>query len=431
MTVSRVAQLFVPLGASWLLMAAEQPLLTAVIARMADQKVQLAAWGAVVFPVALVIEAPIIMLLAASTALCGDKQSYRKVRRFMLVAGASLTALHVLVAFTPLFDVLTRQLLRTPAAAIEPARLGLQLMTPWTWAIAYRRFQQGVLIRFGRARAVTVGTVIRLTSVGSVLAVGFYATDWPGVAVAGAAISVGVVAEAVYSGWCVRSVLPRLRPAPAPGAELDLRRFLAFYVPLAMTPLVMLLIHPLGAAAMGRMPNSIDSLAAWGPLYGLVFVARSVGMGYNEAVVSLIGERGSLPALRRFNRILMTVTTGGLLLVAATPLAGLWFGHVQHLAPDLEQLARLGVLLCIPMPAYQVLQSFYQGALVSSRRTAPVTEAVIVYGVVATLMCALGVALAPTAGLVWVVISFVTAGSCQTTWLWVRSRGVIRKFAAN
>lgn len=160
-TLGRVASLFIPLGASWFLMAAEQPLLTAVIARMADQKVQLAAWGAVVFPVALVIEAPIIMLLAASTALCGDRQSYDKVRRFMLVAGASLTVLHVLVAFTPLFDLLTTHVLRTPAEAVEPARLGLKLMTPWTWAIAYRRFQQGVLIRFEHGRAVTAGTLVR------------------------------------------------------------------------------------------------------------------------------------------------------------------------------------------------------------------------------------------------------------------------------
>ena len=83
------------------------------------------------------------------------------------------------------------------------------------------------------------------------------------------------------------------------------------------------------------------------------------------------------------------------------------------------------------MPAYQVLQSFYQGALVSGRRTAPVTEAVIVYAVVATLLCGLGVALQSTTGLVWVVSSFVLAGVCQTAWLWMRSARVIRSFAAD
>jgi len=47
---------------------------------------------------ALIIEAPIIMLLAASTALSKDLPSYRLIRRFMMWAGGLLTGLHILVA---------------------------------------------------------------------------------------------------------------------------------------------------------------------------------------------------------------------------------------------------------------------------------------------------------------------------------------------
>ena len=164
-------------------MAAEQPMLTATVARMADEKIHLAAWGAVVFPIALVVEAPIIMLLAASTALCEDWVSYRKVRRFMLIAGGGLTAIHVLVAFTPLFDWVCEVLLDTPEEVREPARLGLQIMTPWTWAIAYRRFQQGVLIRFEKAHAVSEGTVLRMLAVTATLLAGYHLTSLPGIVV--------------------------------------------------------------------------------------------------------------------------------------------------------------------------------------------------------------------------------------------------------
>jgi len=79
-----------PLAASWLLMGAELPLLSAVIARLENPKIHLAAYGGVVFPLALLIEAPIIMLLAASTALSKDMASYRLVRRFMMITSASL-----------------------------------------------------------------------------------------------------------------------------------------------------------------------------------------------------------------------------------------------------------------------------------------------------------------------------------------------------
>jgi len=121
-TLRRVFRLWWPLATSWLLMAAELPLLTAVVARLPDPKVHLAAYGSVVFPVSLVIEGPIIMLLAASTALCTHWRAYRQVRRFMMVAGAGLTAVHVAVAFTPLYDVVAGGLMGAPEAILEPAR---------------------------------------------------------------------------------------------------------------------------------------------------------------------------------------------------------------------------------------------------------------------------------------------------------------------
>ena len=71
-----------PLAASWLLMGTEMSLVSAVIARLDDATYHLAAFGGVVFPFALLIEAPIIMMLAASTALCTDRNAYRTLLRF-------------------------------------------------------------------------------------------------------------------------------------------------------------------------------------------------------------------------------------------------------------------------------------------------------------------------------------------------------------
>src|SRR6186713_499562 len=106
LTVRDVQRTWLPLAASWLLMGFELPLVSAVLARLAEPRIHLAAYGGVVFPLALLIEAPIIMLLAASTALARDRASYAVGRRFMLVAGLGLTGLHALVAFTPLFDLI-------------------------------------------------------------------------------------------------------------------------------------------------------------------------------------------------------------------------------------------------------------------------------------------------------------------------------------
>ena len=66
----RIFHTWWPLAASWLLMGVELPVISAVIARLAYPEISLAAYGGVIYPLALIIESPIIMLLAASTALC-------------------------------------------------------------------------------------------------------------------------------------------------------------------------------------------------------------------------------------------------------------------------------------------------------------------------------------------------------------------------
>ncbi len=80
----------------------------------------------------------------------------------MNTLGAVLTALHIIMVATPVYDLLARYVIHAPEEIIGPARIGLLITIPWTWAIAYRRFHQGVLIRFGHSLKVGVGTAVRL-----------------------------------------------------------------------------------------------------------------------------------------------------------------------------------------------------------------------------------------------------------------------------
>src|SRR3990172_2989147 len=123
MPVRRVFHPWWPLAASWLLMGIELPALSAVVARLAYPEVNLAAYSGIVFPLALLIESPIIMLLAASTALSVDWASYLKLRRFMMATSGALTLLHILVAFTPLYYFVVERLMGAGREIVEPGRI--------------------------------------------------------------------------------------------------------------------------------------------------------------------------------------------------------------------------------------------------------------------------------------------------------------------
>jgi hypothetical protein len=362
--------------------------------------------------------------------LSKDYSSYRKVRKFMWITGGALTLLHILVAFTPLYYLVVEGILGVPPEIVAPARTGLMIMTPWTMSIAYRRFNQGVLIRFDHSRTIGVGTLIRLMANGLVLTAGYLSGSLPGIVVATSAVAAGVVSEAVYAGLVVRPVVRRqLIPAPAVEEPLTLPGFLNFYIPLAMTSLLTLLVNPIGSAALSRMPQALDSLAVWPVLSGLVFLLRSPGIAYNEVVIALLDEPRASPALRRFAIWLVAATSAGLLLIAATPVSDFWFRTVSALNPRLVSLAEVGIWLALPLPAINVLQSWFQGAILHGKRTRGITEAVVVYLVSSALILGGGIIWGRIAGLYVGIAGMAISMFAQTLWLGYRARPVIKDLA--
>jgi len=261
--------------------------------------------------------------------------------------------------------------------------------------------------------------------VAAVMALGAWGLGLSGIVTGSCAIAAGVTAEALFVSWAaapiLRGPLRRARPDPS-HPPLDGRGFLRFYAPLAMTPLLTLLLQPLGAGAMGRMPEEILSLAAWQPVHGMVFLTRSLGFAWNEVVVSRLDRPGAAGALRSFTRLLAAGTTGLLLLLAVTPLAPLWFRGVFGLEAEVAEVAESAMLLAVLMPGYQCLQSWYQGVLVHRRRTRGVTEAVVLYLVVASLGLGLGVWVGSVRGISWALCAFTAGGIAQTLWLRHRAR---------
>jgi hypothetical protein len=421
----KIVQTWWPLAASWILMSLEPIVTSAVIARLSNPETNLAAWGGVVFPVSLIVEAPIIMLLAASTALSKDMKSYLKIRRFMMASGFALTIFHFLISFTPLYDIVVVGLLKPPVEIIEPARIGLRIMLPWTWAIAYRRFNQGALIRFGHAEVVVLGTVIRLIADSVVFTIGFTLGlgEVPGTALAASAISIGVLSEALYTGIRVRPVIQHeISKAPEVEQALTLKSFLDFYIPLAMTSFLSLLILPLGSAAMSRMPSALESLAVWPVLSGPIFMLRSLGIAYNEVMVTLLDEPKSYFALQRFGFVISSLATVFLVLAASSPLSEFWFVRISALTPALTGLARSALWYALPNPGLNVFTSFFQGVLLHSRKTRGITESVVIFLIVSGLILWIGVSTQIAEGVYVAWLAFSLGFFSQTVFLWYRSR---------
>ena len=418
-----------PLALSWGLMGLELPAISAVVGNLPDAEIMLAAFGGIAFPLGLLVEAPIIMMLAASTALSRDLDSFLRLQRFMTVVAIGLTILHAILAFTPLWPLVVVPILDIPPEIQEPARESFAWLLPWTWAIADRRFRQGLLIHFGRRQVVAVGSGIRLiATIGTLVTLASLGVA--GATIATVSLTVGVIVEATYARYRSADVVRGpLQEAAPPKIPLRLGKLLRFYIPLALTPILILAAQPISAAGMTRMPQSVASLAVWAPLAGLTFLFRSSGIAYNEVVIRLSSRDRSTPSLRRFAWIMGLVFSSVLLILALTPLAMIWFRDIVGLDEDLAQLGVSTLWIAAPVPLLSYLQSLYQGVLVNAHRTRPITESVIAYLVLTMGGLGLGVLYGGWIGLKVAMVTYTLANLVQAIWLFLRTRDLLQNRA--
>ena len=421
LTQRKIARFWLPLAAMWLLMALEQPMLSAVIARMPDPTLNLAAYG-LTFSLALIVESPVIMFLTLGTALAKDRQSYRLLMRFTHIMAWGLTALHLLVGLTPLYTWILTDLVGAPLAAIEPSRVAFLLMTPWAGAIAYRRMWQGVLIRFGRTGTVAVTTAVRLVATTLAALAGMALGYTSGANTASIAISVGVVAGAavayVYVRATERNDLSTDDPALQP---LTWPKLLQFYVPLAMTSFINLAGQPIISLGLSRGPLPLESLAVWPVINSLLFLLRSTGVALQEVVVALLRDGETYRELRRFSHRLAAGLTALAAIVVLTPLSAIWFESLAGLPANLVDVARVPAALLVLVPALTVLTSWQRGVLIFFSRTTAITIATAIHVGVLYLAVISGASLLPLPGAVSAALAVTAALLCEVTYLTLRA----------
>jgi hypothetical protein len=376
----RIGRFWLPLEATWLMMAAEGPFLAAVIARLPIPKENLAAF-AVASALAWIVESPIIMMLSASNALVQDGVAFRKLRRFSTALNAAVTAVMIALITPPVFGFFAGTILGLSADVAALAGKSMIFLVLWPGAIGFRRFYQGILIRDGRPQAVTWGTVIRLATMavtGLVLALVF---RLPGASVGAGALGAGVLAEGAASWAMARPTVRRLRRMTdeecAFGRGLTQSKVLRFYSPLALTSFLSFFINPLTTFFLARSRFPLESLAVLPVVVGLAFVFRTAGIAMQEVVIALVGDSGeNRRPLARFTLKLGVLSTVGLAAVVYTPLAPAWYGTVSGLAPDLAAFALLPGALLVLLPFLESVLAYERGVLVSSHRTAPISVAV-------------------------------------------------------
>ena len=379
---------WLPLAATWLMMSVEGPFLSAIIARLAEPKFNLAAYG-IAFAFALVIESPIIMLLSAATELVNDFHSFIKLRNFTYAMNGILTAVYLLFIIPPVFYFITEKIIGLPEEVSHLTHIASIILVPWPGAIGYRRFYQGILIKYNYTKRVSYGTVIRLISMALTATVLYTFFELPGVVVGASALSVAVVSESIASRFMTVAVVKEIKESKFISDDrLSYTGIIKFYYPLALTSVMALGVHPIVTFFLGQSRMPLESLAVMPVVNSLVFIFRSIGLSYQEVGIALIGKRAEgYKLLRNFAFMGGLSAASVLIIIAVTPLSYIWLYDVSGLSIELTNFATLPIIIMAVMPALTFLISFQRAVLVHERNTKQITYATIieVSGIVITL----------------------------------------------
>ncbi len=375
LTPKKIMRFWFPLAATWLMMSVEGPFVTSVIARLADETHNLAAFG-IAYAFALLSESPVIMLMAAATSLVRGRTSYRRLRRFTLMLVGLVTLSLAGALFSPLFDFLIYDVLNLSPLIHDLTHQTLVFMLVWPGAIAWRRFLQGLLIVNNKTRIVSYGTAIRLVVMALTALFFYFHPLLPGAAVGGLALGVGVVAEMAVTWYLSRSTIRKVleQKEKAPEKILSMRGILRFYYPLALATFLGLGIQPMLTFFLGQSRMALESLAILPVINAFIFIFRSIGLSFQEVAITFLHHsREQFIFLHRFVIKVALAITLVVLLIVLTPLARLWYQDLSGLSLTLTRLSLIPTLIMSLLPALSLYISWQRAVEVQAHQTRHLT----------------------------------------------------------
>ena len=411
---------FIPLALSSSMMTLEPLIINTTLSHGSNSEVALAAYS-VMFSISLLIEAPVIMLVSASTALSRTRDSFRLLFRFMLILGIGSTTIGFLVALTPLYDWLVLDLMHIPPAVAEVARPALVIMAIWSLPVAWRRTLQGVLIAHDRTPIVTLATIVRLLALFAALSIGRQLAPDRMLMVSAAAMQVSVISEAlIVTGPAFR--IAKSMPAGPDVQPLTWRSLIHFYQPLAITMILRQITQPLLNAGIAAAQLPQLSLAAWSVSWSLVVLPFGVTMGLEQVAIAKGTTPAALGKVRRFSWGVGLFLSTLLVLIAFTPLVHPVLGTLFDLTAEIEPLVIEAIRWLALLPLLQSLQALLRGIAIDQDRTSDVRAAVAI-GLVATLLVTvLGPKVSMCTGIIIGTVTTMTVALAEVGWLAWRER---------
>jgi hypothetical protein len=377
LTYKKIFIFWFPLLSAWMMMAFEGPYIAAVIGRLPDVKHNLAGYG-IAYSVGLLVESPIIMLMSASTAMVNSRKSYIKLRNFTFSLIIFLTLIIISILIKPVYNFIFQDILKLNEEVKNIVYYAIAGLIPWSGAIGYRRFYQGIIIKYGKTQQVAFGTFTRLITIILIALILKIYTNINSALLGTLTLSSAVIVEAVVTRiFAIKPVSKIL--SLYKDEHLTYLDILRFYFPMAMTPLIALVVPPLTTFSLLKGKHPVESAAIMPVLNSLTFVFRAVGLSFQEVAIALMDENfKNYKKIRNFMRGLFIFNLLGYSTISFTPLSDYYFIKISGMTDELAKMAKIPARILTFIPPFTALLAFQRSLIVKKGVTMHMTTATII-----------------------------------------------------
>lgn len=377
MTLRDVLRFYLPLVLTSQMMTLSTPVINLGLGRAHDPAHALASY-AVGFTLAVFMNSPALVSNQAASALLRDEAaSVRTLLGTFLAVGLLVSAADLLLALTPLGDLVLQSVMGVPHDIAESAKRVLLVMSPIPALLAVRGVYHGVIMTAERTTLITLSTGVRLALLSAVIALLLAGVlGMPGELAGAAALLAGIAGETVIvvvtTRTSLRRHLARHRHLGSEGPADVLR----FSLPLFVSAYVWTVQRPLINLILARSAEPKLALAAFGVVAPLVLLTASPLWALQPTTLVLPRTRADLRLLHRFSWAVSGGFSLALLLLAVLAGRPLLAG-LHGLDGPLLAMTLAALPLLAGEPPLLALRSFAQGMLLRMKLAGAISRAAL------------------------------------------------------
>ena len=416
---------FMPMAAMAMIMKASHNIINYALGKTPDTAIALSSYS-VAMSLSMMIMAPIWVLSKATTAVAQNKKSAKNSIRVALQATVLVSAIMILIAYTPLSKFVFTTLMGVSEEIFPHVLAVFKVFILMPILGAIRATHQSFIALRRKTIWLTIGTIIRIISMFVITkaVIGFNLVK--GSYIGALILVIGFGIEGLV--WFIKGKSWLKEANNNDEEENSVPKIWILLLPLIIAQLINGFVGTGISAGLNRVPNPELALSSYFLSRTIAWIFLAVSFSASQMVLVFVKRHDDLQVVKKFVYVLSVVMVALISILAFTPLGEFVYVNILNVEIGLAKLALKSLAVFAFTPPAMFIVEFYQGILIKGRESKKITLCKVLNITVLTATTFILVKFAPQLGGMIGSISFTVSFYFEAAIAYILSKKYLISF---